>query len=280
VSAVIFALVTGLVVYCSLRFRARGLPGEPRQIYGHKRLEILWTVVPFLVLVYLFVLTVKAMQASDPPKSGEAEVVVIGHQFWWEVRYPKAGIVTANEVHIPAGRRVLFRLEAADVIHDFWVPQWGRKVDLIPEQPHYIWLQADRPGVYQGACAEFCGTQHAWMRIRAVAEPEPDHERWIQQQQASATVAATQRGAELFRELTCVNCHVIRGAVPGLPVGPDLTHLATRATLGAGVIDNTPQNLFRWVRNSQQIKAGNLMPAFNLTDDQTSALVSYLETLR
>jgi cytochrome c oxidase subunit 2 len=283
VSGIIFVLVAGLVCYCLVRFRGRPDQSEPRQIAGQKHLEVLWTGLPFLILVYLFVLTVRAMSASDPPKSGKPDVVVVGHQFWWEARYDNPSVSTANEIHIPSGRKVLFRLETADVIHDFWVPQLGRKIDLIPDHPQYLWLEADRPGKYEGACAEFCGAQHAWMRIRVIAQPAPEYTRWLEHQSQPATVApepAVRHGADLFKQLTCVNCHEIRGATPLLDVGPDLTHVASRTTLGTGVIENTPDNLNRWIRDSQQIKPGNLMPTFALTENQATDLVAYLETLQ
>lgn len=169
ISAVIMALVTGLIVYSIWRFRGHPDHPEPPQVRGHKQLEIVWTVIPFLVLVCLFILTIRSMYASDPPSRRDPDIIVVGHQFWWEVRYPKSGVLTANEIHIPTGRPLLFRLESADVIHDFWVGQLGRKVDLMPEYANFIWLQADQPKEYYGACSEFCGTQHAWMRLNIVA---------------------------------------------------------------------------------------------------------------
>jgi cytochrome c oxidase subunit II len=283
-SAVIMAIVTGLIIYCIIRFRGRPEHPEPSQFHGHKWLEIIWTVIPFLLLVCLMVLTVKAMNASDPPrKDKEPDVIVIGHQFWWEVKYPQSGAVTANEIHIPAGRPLLFRLESADVIHDFWVGQLGRKMDMVPDYPNFAWLASDHPAEYQGVCSEFCGAQHAWMQIRVVAQPPEEFTTWERQQLEPApapTTASAERGAKLFQQMTCVNCHAIRGMPGNSVVGPDLTHLASRKTLAAGAAENTPEGLTRWLRNPQKVKPGNLMPNMFLTDAQTADMVSYLQTLK
>ncbi|MDB6112412.1 MAG: cytochrome c oxidase subunit 2 [Pedosphaera sp.] len=283
-SAVILVIVTGLVIYCILRFRSRPEQPEPRQFHGNKTLEIVWTVIPFLSLVWLLALTVNAMNASDPPRQNrEPDVVVIGHQFWWVVRYPKSGVVTANEIHIPAGRPLLFRLESADVIHDFWVAQLGRKMDMVPEHPNFAWLQSDRPEEYHGVCAEFCGAQHAWMQIRVVADSPEAFAAWEKQQLEPAAPPATpaaERGARLFQQMTCANCHAIRGLPGEAKAGPDLSHLASRKTLGAGVVENTPEGLARWLRNPQKVKPGNLMPNMLLTDAQTEDLVRYFQTLK
>lgn len=283
-SAVILLLVGGLVTYCILRFKGSPEHPEPRPFYGHKSLEITWTVIPFLILVWLMALTVKAMYASDPPdKNKEPDLIVVGHQFWWEIKYPHSGLITANEIHLPAGRPLLFRLESADVIHDFWVVQMGRKMDMIPEHPNLAWLQADEPAEYRGACSEFCGAQHAWMQIRVVAEPAEQFAVWEKQQLEPAptpTTPSAGRGARLFQQLTCVNCHAIRGLPGNAVAGPNLSHLASRKTLGAGVIENTPEGLTRWLKDPQHVKPGNLMPNMFLTDAQTQDLVSYLQSLK
>jgi cytochrome c oxidase subunit 2 len=169
ICGVILAIVTGLVAYSLVRSRAQPGAGEPRQVFGNHRLEILWTVVPVLVLMWILALTVRAMRISDPSGNDPPDLIVIGHQWWWEVRYPNRSAVTANEIHIPAGERLSVQLESADVIHDFWAPQLGRKMDMIPGLTNHIWLQADKPGTYLGACAEYCGAEHAWMRFLVVA---------------------------------------------------------------------------------------------------------------
>jgi len=290
----VFLLVCVLVFYCAFRFRVRDDDTrEPVQIEGHTRLEIGWTIAPVFILSGILVLTVKAMSGSDPPIDRDPDITIIGHQWWWEVRYP-SGAVTANEVHIPTGKALVFRLESADVVHDFWVPELGRKMDATPGRPTSIWLEADDPGTYTGTCAEYCGIQHAWMRIVVVAEEPAKFAEWERHQlmSARAPVAATEtRGASVFQSMACVNCHSIKGtkgptgALPNSAndmarYAPDLTHFAERTTLGAGVLANNPGNLRRWLDDPQGIKTGCHMPDVQLTDAQIADLVAYFETLR
>jgi cytochrome c oxidase subunit 2 len=283
VCGTVFLVVAGLIFYCVVRFRADGVR-VPSQIAGHARLEIAWTIVPILILGGLLVLSVRAMAASDPPVDREPDITIVGHQWWWEARYP-SGVVTANEIHVPTGKALAFRIESADVIHDFWVPQLGRKIDAIPGRPANIWLQADRSGTYAGACAEYCGVEHAWMRIVVVAETPESFAAWQRHQLAPAdppvTEAAT-RGAKIFGAMTCVKCHAIAadGSDDRPRFAPDLTHLASRATLGAGVVANTPTDLAAWLNDPHRIKPGCHMPNAQLTDAQIADLVAYFETLR
>jgi cytochrome c oxidase subunit II len=282
VCAVIGLLVTVLVGLCVVRFRAAVRPGVPPQTHGHTRLEIAWTIAPLLVVIGLFVLTSGAMAESDPPANREPDLVVIGHQWWWEARYP-SGVVTANEVHVPAGKDLLIRIESEDVIHDFWVPNLGRKIDAIPGHPSTIWMQADVPGRYLGACAEYCGSEHAWMRIVVVAQPQAEFDAWQKHELEAAlppSDAASIRGAADFDGKTCIRCHSVAGRGDRVRIAPDLTHLAERSTLGAGVIDNDPVNLAHWLKDPQTVKPGSHMPDLNLTDDEVSDLVAYFETLK
>jgi len=277
----VFALVTGLVVYCVLRFRANGAR-EPEQVEGNTRLEIAWTIAPILILAWLLVLTVRAMSASDPPIDRDPDVTIIGHQWWWEARYP-SGAVAANEIHVPTGKALVVRLESTDVVHDFWVPELGRKIDATPGRPTSIWMQADHPGTYAGTCAEYCGVQHAWMRISVVAETPEKFAEWERHQLAPAprpTEEAAVRGATLFGAMTCVKCHAIGGTGEGARFAPDLTHVAERTTLGAGVLPNTPADLSHWLQDPQGIKTGCHMPDAQLSDTQVADLVAYFETLR
>lgn len=280
--ALIFALVTGLVLYVLWHYRSRGDTAEPRQYPGNRRLEIAWTIAPALIVAGLFGWQLDVMRDTDPPSDRPPDIIVTGYSWWWRVEYPQAGFVTANEIHIPVGQQVLFQLQAADVIHNFWVPDLGPKRDMIPGHPNNtVWLAADRPGVYLGACSEYCGLQHAWMRLRVVAHPQAEYDTWIRQQQTAATPAGAEaaRGAEVFQNLTCVNCHAITG-ISNAQAGPDLSHVGGRETLGAGIIENTPENLSRWIANPHDIKSGVQMPGYQLSEADLRALVAYLGSLK
>ncbi|MFN2275766.1 MAG: cytochrome c oxidase subunit II [Anaerolineales bacterium] len=282
IGGAIFLLVLLLVVYAAIRFRSRGEGGYPAQVMGRRKLEIAWTVAPGLLLVGLFALTVRVMVIADPshPAGDTPDMEIIAHQWWWEVRYPSSRAVTANEIHIPVGKRMLVRLESADVIHDFWVPQLGRKMDATPGHPTTFWLAADVPGTYLGTCAEFCGLQHANMHIRVIAESPEAFNQWIEDQVAippAPTDGKTAQGAELFQQLPCSNCHTIAGTDAGGDIGPDLTHVSQRQTLGAGVIENSTANLVAWIRDPQGIKPGINMPDLHLSSEQIDELVAYLE---
>jgi cytochrome c oxidase subunit 2 len=281
VCAVILVAVVGLVSLCVVRFRERPGDPEPRQIEGHTRLEIAWTLLPCAIVTVLFVLTARTMAASDAPSDTSPDLVVIGHQWWWEARYPN-GAVTANEIHIPVGKDLVVRVESTDVIHDFWAPELGRKIDATPGHPVTIRIQADAPGIYHGACAEYCGAEHAWMRFDVIADAPADFDAWLGRQLAPATRPANEdslRGARLFNERTCVQCHAIRGTGPVARVAPDLTHLASRGTLAAGVLTNTSDNLYLWLKDPQWVKPGSHMPSLRLDDKDAKDLVSYLGAL-
>ena len=277
IGGAILLLVMGLVFYSAYKFRARPGQPEPKQDFGRLHLELGWTAAPLLIVLGLLGYSIVVMGVSDPAvPSGEdpPDITIIGHQWWWEVKYPPSGALTANEIHIPANKRLLFAIESADVIHDFWVPALGRKMDAIPGRTNYIWQEAIKPGTYLGTCAEFCGLQHAWMRIRVIAQTQEEFDAWIQQQLTIPSIPSTGEaatGQQLFRELPCVNCHVIDF------IGPNLTHFGSRETLGAGVLTNTPENLYKWLADPQAIKPGVYMPNLNLTQDQINALVAYLE---
>jgi cytochrome c oxidase subunit 2 len=280
----IFALVATIVTVAIVRYRDREGAAEARQEFGNSRLEIAWTVVPILLLTGIFVFMVRTIHASDPPVRGRTpDLRVIGHQWWWEADYLGSGVVTANEIHIPVGAALLVDVESADVIHDFWVPELGRKIDAVPGHGNHLWIRADKPGVYLGACAEFCGNEHAWMRLIVVAQSPEDFAAWQRDQLAVPAVPSggeAAQGAQIFREQTCINCHAIAGTPGNQRIGPDLTHLASRRILAAGAADNTPANLYRWLKDPNSIKPETHMPNFQLSDAQTHALVAYLETLK
>jgi cytochrome c oxidase subunit 2 len=280
----IFVIVTGAITFSIFRFRTRPGEPDPRQIQGNRKVVIAWTIIPFLIVIFLFLITLSAMNRADPPPAPSPDLVITGHQFWWQVDYPGSGVITANEIHIPTGKALSVRLESADVLHEFWVPKLTRKMSNVPGQPNHIWLQADKPGSYIGQCSEFCGTQHAWMRILVVADEPAQFEEWqraqLQPAQA-ATTDVTAKGLAVFQTSTCINCHAIRGvAGADLRVAPDLTHVGSRRQLAAGVIENTPANMRLWLKSPQHIKPGALMPDFNFTDEQLDQLSAYLSTLQ
>jgi len=278
----IFVIVAGLIVFALMRFRWREGAPDPNQMAGNKRIEIVWTAIPAAIVLTLFVLTARTMTISDPPPASKPDVIVIGHQWWWEFRYPETGVVAVNELHIPLGKPLSLRLDSVDVLHEFWVPELTRKMTAVPGHPNHIWLQSDKPGTYLGICSEFCGTQHAWMHFFVVAEPQANFDAWTQAQlqPAAAPGGDAAKGLALFQQLSCVSCHAVKGTPANANVAPDLTHIASRRELGAGIVANTPDNLRRWLKNPQKVKPGVLMPNFNLTDEQVNELVAYFETLK
>jgi cytochrome c oxidase subunit 2 len=280
--ALIFIIVAGIIVYALMRFRWREGESDPKQFGGNKRVEVIWTAIPCVIVVVLFALTAHTMSVSDPPPAPEPDLDVIGHQWWWEARYPKSKVVVANEIHIPVGKALSIRLDAADVLHEFWVPELARKITTVPRHPNHIWLQADRPGTYLGVCSEFCGTQHAWMRFLVVAETQEQFDAWekAQLQPAARPDGLAAKGLDLFLSRSCVNCHAINGTIANAQFAPDLTHFASRKQLGAGIADNTPENVRRWLANPHQVKPGVKMPDFNFTDEQVTELTAYFETLK
>jgi cytochrome c oxidase subunit II len=274
----ILAVVTGSILYIMFRFRRRdGL--EPYQRTGNRTLEITWTAVPLALVTFLFVFSILTARAVDRPITRDPDVVVIGHQWWWEVRYPAANAITANEIHLPVGRDILLAIESADVIHDFWAPRLGRKIDAIPGLRNFVWIRAETPAPYRGACAEYCGAQHAWMRFRVVGEDEAAYDAWLAAQAAPATPPSTpeaQLGLTRFRQLTCANCHDIRGVNKQKQYGPDLTHVASRQMLAGERLENTSANLRDWLHEPNVVKPNCLMPNLNLSDQDLDALAAYL----
>jgi cytochrome c oxidase subunit 2 len=240
--------------------------------------------IPLVVLAVVFGLNLNTLAALSPAgKEAAITIEIIGHRWWWEVRYPHHNIVTANEIHIPTGTRVELRLTSEDVIHSLWVPELNGKTDLIPGQSNRMFLYTARAGEYRGACAELCGLQHAFMLFTVIAQPPEEFERWVAQQQQPAPVPQdelTLRGQQIYLGAACVYCHTINGTSSTGVIGPDLTHLASRKTLGAGALPNTRGNLAGWIIDPQAIKPGNLMPPIYLEGDDLQALLAYLETLQ
>ncbi|REK11852.1 MAG: cytochrome c oxidase subunit II [Actinobacteria bacterium] len=240
-------------------------------------------VLPAVIVTVVFAFTIAAMRAIPTEASSDPIVIEItGHQWWWEIEYPDLGIRTANEFQIPLGREVELRLTSADVIHSFWLPSLGGKLDLLPDYTNTLILQADEPGDYGGMCAEFCGLQHANMAISARATTPDSFNQWVSGQQAPAVAPSdelTEQGLKVFLSRECADCHSIRGTPASGDEGPDLTHLASRYTLGAGVLDNNTENLADWISSPQDHKPGIDMEDVELTEAELEALVAYLETL-
>ncbi|HYY79358.1 MAG TPA: cytochrome c oxidase subunit II [Actinomycetes bacterium] len=282
ISAAVFTLVTLLVV--TALFRRRGSRDQVVRQGGGERLVVLGGVLlPAVVLTGVYFVGLHDLRSLTVPARTDVTVQVTGHDWWWEVRYPDQGIVTANELHVPVGRPVRLVLTSRDVIHSFWVPQLTVKTDLIPGHTNTTWLQASQAGVYRGQCAEYCGLQHARMAILVVAEPPDAFASWLAAERGPAVAASDQlaaRGRQALEQNSCAACHTVRGTSAGGTLGPDLTHFGSRRTIGAGTLSNTRGNLGGWIVNSQAVKPGNRMPAQPLTPEELQALLAYLETLK
>jgi cytochrome c oxidase subunit 2 len=278
----VFVVVEGLIIYAVIRFRRRGDDDAPRQVHGNTPVEITLTVLPAVLLAFVAVPTVATVfELSEEPR-GELEVTVIGHQWWWEYDYGDLGVITANELHIPAGRPIQLSLESADVIHSFWIPKLAGKKDVMPGRTNELLMQADKPGVYVGNCAEFCGLSHANMRPSVVAHTAGEFEQWVAQQRAAAVDpnegTAAGVGLDLFHAKGCAGCHTVDGVSQG-EVGPNLTHLRSRRQFAAGIFEMTDQNLAAWLRDPPGEKPGSKMPNLGLSESEIANLVAYLRTL-
>jgi cytochrome c oxidase subunit 2 len=290
ITGLIFLVVFGLLSYVVVKFRSRteGAEREPAQVYGSTQIELAWTVIPILIVAVLFLATARVIHGiQDAPRPpGAVELTAIGHQFWWEFRYPALGIVTANELHVPVSdpaRRTptFLKLLSADTDHSFWVPQLAGKTDLIPNRINEMWIDPHDVGMYVGQCAQYCGTQHAKMLLRVYVDSPEDFDSWVREQRRPANQDEKEAaGRHVFESTACLNCHAIGGTNGTGRFGPDLTHLMSRHTIAAGAAENTPENLRLWIQNPDAIKPGSLMPAMKLSDTELDALVRYLETLQ
>jgi cytochrome c oxidase subunit II len=289
ITGAIFVVVAGLLIYTLVRFRRKAHDDtrvEPPQVYGSNQIELAWTVMPVLIVFVLVGVTARIVTGVEDAKEPASAIkaTLVGHRWWWEIRYPDLGVVTANELHVPvAGAADLhptfLRLESRDVLHSFWVPQLAGKTNLIPNRVNSMWMDPRETGVYLGNCAEFCGVQHANMLLRVIVHTPDEFDRWVAAQRKPAEDnAQVTLGKTLFR--ACGTCHTIQGdRFAKGTAGPDLTHLMSRQTIGAGVLTNTADNLRNWVVDAQKFKPGCLMPSMKLTDRQQGALLSYLQTL-
>ena len=290
ISLAVVLLVGALLVFGMFRRRRNAGPtaDDPHGVTSPRRWEgrlLLFggVVGPLIVLAALWLVTLRDVKfLAAPLRSDMLTVDVIGRLWWWEVRYPQQGIVTANEIHIPVGRPVRIRLTSNGVIHSFWVPELAGKTDMIAGQTNNMWLEASKPGVYRGQCAEYCGRQHTHMIFFVIAEPRATFDRWVQRESSVSAPSAANlaRGQRIFETNACAGCHTIRGTTAAGRVGPDLTHFGSRRTIGAGTVPNTRGLLAAWIVNSQTIKPGNLMPPIPLPPEDVQALVDYLERLK
>jgi len=309
----VFVVVETMLFYSVIRFRRKPGQGLPRQVHGNNRLEIGWTIVPTLLLVIIAVPTVRTIinQASPAPPDA-LHVMVIGHQWWWEVRYPDPSdpsnrdkdLVTANEIHVPVNRTVDFELTSHDVQHSFWVPLLGGKIDVYPNRTNYLKYTPEQVGEYFGQCAELCGSGHGFMKMRVFADDQATYDQWFAAQKGVPATAAgntddalIKKGQQLVTGGACVSCHFIAGTNAKGRVGPDLTHFGSRTTFASGWVENNEANLKVWVRNPDDIMPGvthlaneqipatgelySRMPAFpNYTDEDLTAIAKYLLSLK
>jgi cytochrome c oxidase subunit II len=290
VTGAVFLVVFSLLTYAVVKFRKRKTDDarEPAQVYGSTQLELAWTVVPVLIVVVLFLATARVIASiQNAPKPDNAiEVTVIGHQFWWEYRYPSLKVVTANELHIPVSdpahpTPTFLTLLSADTDHSFWVPRLAGKTDLIPNHPNSMWVDPHETGLFLGQCAQYCGTQHAMMLLRVYVQPRDEFDRWVREQSLPAqSKGPISDGQKIFERTACINCHAVAGTAANGRFGPDLTHLMSRDTIASGAASNTHANLRRWIQDPNSFKPGSKMPAMGLSDTELDAVTQYLETLR
>lgn len=292
ITGAIFVIVGGLLIYVTIRYRHRksdpNAGQEPPQIYGSTQIELSWTVIPILIVVMLFLATARIIFATqDAPKPKDAlDVTIIGHQFWWEYRYPKLGIITANELHIPISdpkhpTPTYITLTSADTDHSFWVPRLAGKTDAIPNHVNTLWLDPEKPGLYIGQCNQYCGTQHALMLLRVYADTPEQFAAWVkQQQQPSVNDPKVAEGRQVFEHNACISCHAVEGTVATGRFGPDLTHFASRSTFASGAVPMSAANVRTFVDNPGYFKPGVLMPPMHLSQHDLDAVTAYLMTLK
>jgi cytochrome c oxidase subunit 2 len=302
----VFVLVEGALLYVVLRFRGKPEDPEPEQVHGNTMVEVIWTAIPALILAALAVPTVRTIfRTYEVPKGDVLQVDVIGHQWWWEFRYPQYGLITANELHVPTGRMVSLRMITQDVLHSFSLPKLAAKRDLFQQRTTTLWFTAEKEGLYPGQCAEFCGIQHARMAFQVMADSPQAFEQYIAALKASApapvvppaavdsakptaisgattttlgattVMADTAAGAQLFLTKACIGCHSLDATKP-MGVGPNLAGVGTRKYIAAGWLENTDANLAKWIQHPQDVKVGVLMPNLGLTDAEAQTLAAYL----
>ena len=292
----IFVLVVILLAWAVWRYRESKSPaGEiPEQVHGNSTLEVLWTIVPAVILIFIAVPTWSGIFRNATMPKGEAlKVQVTGHQWWWEFKYADSGLLTANELHVPVGRTVELTVTSADVIHSFWVPRLAGKMDAFPEKENLIWFTPEKEGVYYGQCAEFCSTSHANMRFRVIVDSEANFKAWVASTQKPQLAKSddAKAGEKLFAERFCITCHTINGRPDAAGrIGPNLTNLHDRTSIASALIDKTDENLAHWIKAPREVKPGALMcwpPAqptdatcgkLPVSDDDVKKLIAYLNS--
>jgi cytochrome c oxidase subunit 2 len=278
--------VSAMVVYICIRYRQKkNDDAMPPQIQGNYKLEAAMIGLPLLILSWFFYESIGAEKMILPAVNAlrQPDVIITAHQWWWEARYPATGVITANEVHLPSGKHLLLELRSADVIHDWWVPALGNKMDMIPGQKNYIWLDINKPGEYKGACSEFCGAEHAWMRIDVIAQKENDFNTWLSENKKISVIphdTLAMAGAALFQSGSCGSCHRIGGTAAISSIGPDLTHVASRKNMLTGLLEMNEKNLYEWIGHPQHIKPLAKMPDFHFNNDTVAAMAHYLSQLK
>ncbi len=293
ISVVIFLIVAGLLAFAVFRYRAR--PGQeheiPKQVHGNAVMELVWTIIPAIILIFIAVPTWSGIfRAAHPPAEGNFPVEAIGHQWWWEFRYPEHGVVTANELVIPVGKPVVVHTKSVDVVHSFWVPRLSGKIDSFPDRTNTLWFTPEQPGIYYGQCAEFCGTSHANMRFRVKVVTPQEFDAWVQNEKQPQQPQSddAKAGAQLFVNKGCIACHTIAGHPMAMGIlGPNLTNLVYREIIGAGVLENTQESIVKWIRHTQEVKPGTKMGTPNpdgsfrpidMTDQEAAQIAAYLRS--
>jgi cytochrome c oxidase subunit 2 len=280
----VFVVVEGLLLFAILRFRARPGAAEPKHVHGSTVLEIGWTIAPALILVFIAVPTIRQIfQSQGDAPAGALRVEVVGHQWWWEFRYPELGIVTANELHVPVGRPVALEMTTVDVIHSFWVPKLAGKRDVIANHVNRLAFTPDSVGMFLGQCAEYCGTSHANMRFQVFVDDATAFDTWVARERGGPAPvdsgSLAWEGQRVFARSACIACHTLEGVpVAQGKVGPNLTHVASRSTIASGLFPNSEATLREWVAHAPTMKPGSLMPAMTMSDADLDALVAYLRS--
>ena len=292
-ATIVFFLVEGVLVWALFRFRGKPGDAEPAQTHGNAVLEVVWTVIPAVILVFIAIPTIQTIfKTADVPTDNPLVIEVVGHQWWWEFKYPEYNLVTAGDMHVPTGRTVDLRMTTADVVHSFWTPQLAGKRDVFPKRDNRLWFKTTLPGEYPGQCAEFCGVEHGRMAFRVIAQDSTDFQAW--RTGLAALGAPVDSGAPkpppmdplaaagkaLFAAKGCVGCHMTVAVGAPTMTGPNLAGVGDRTHIASGWLPNTDENLARWLHNPQAVKVGVLMPNLGLSDDEITALVAYLRTLR